>query len=427
MGARRHLPLRPHQEPRRDLLDRHAAADGERVAAHGVGVRLRAGRHHRPLPPHARAGSLLSDGLGRQRPRHRAPRPELLRSPLRPIPPLRPGVRAATRTAQGGDRHLEAQLRRALRAARAGGREGVRADLAPPRSLGRLDPALHDDRGPLPPRVPAGVPPQPGPRRGLPIGGAHALGRRLPDRRRPGRARGPRVAGRVPPRAVRRHRDRHDAPGADPRVRRAGRASRRRALHIALRYRCAHAAVRCRGAGGGPPARRAREGHRHRHDLHVRRRHRRHVVARAAAARALDRRTRRPHPARAAAGRARRRRVAGTGREHSGQGPEDDRRAPARVGRAGRRPAARHPPGEVLRARRPAARDRHQPPVVHPQRRPRARAARAVPRRGARAALVPRAHGRPLRQLGAGAHRRLAHQSPALLRRAVPGVVPDRR
>ena len=29
-----HLPLRPHQDPRPDLLDRHPAADGERPAAH---------------------------------------------------------------------------------------------------------------------------------------------------------------------------------------------------------------------------------------------------------------------------------------------------------------------------------------------------------------------------------------------------------
>ena len=50
------------------------------------------------------------------------------------------------------------------------------------------------------------------------------------------------------------------------------------------------------------------------------------------------------------------------------------------VGRAARRAAADHAPGEVLRAGRPPARDRHHPPVVHPQRRPRRRPARDAAR-----------------------------------------------
>ena len=52
-------------------------------------------------------------------------------------------------------------------------------------------------------------------------------------------------------------------------------------------------------------------------------------------------------------------------------------------------PRPDHPPGEVLREGRPAARDRHHPPVVHPQRRPRRRPARRLLARGARAALAP--------------------------------------
>ena len=47
-------------------------------------------------------------------------------------------------------------------------------------------------------------------------------------------------------------------------------------------------------------------------------------------------------------------------------------------------PRADHPPGQVLREGRPPARDRHQPPVVHPQRRPRRRPARRPARSGAR-------------------------------------------
>ena len=47
------------------------------------------------------------------------------------------------------------------------------------------------------------------------------------------------------------------------------------------------------------------------------------------------------------------------------QGAGPDRRAAARVGRSRRRAAADHARREVLRERRPAARDRHQPAVVH--------------------------------------------------------------
>ncbi len=73
-----------------------------------------------------------------------------------------------------------------------------------------------------------------------------------------------------------------------PGVRRARRASGRRALSAAVRQARAHAAVRRARAGPRAPAGRSREGHRHRDDLHVRRRHRRHVVARAVAAGARD-------------------------------------------------------------------------------------------------------------------------------------------
>ena len=91
-------------------------------------------------------------------------------------------------------------------------------------------------------------------RPGLPARSADAVGRRLPHGGRAGRARGSRAAGRVSPRsgspadrrwpatAVRR--DRHDAARADPRVRRARRASRRRALPAAVRHRGRHAALR---------------------------------------------------------------------------------------------------------------------------------------------------------------------------------------
>ena len=83
--------------------------------------------------------------------------------------------------------------------------------------------------------------------------------------------------------------------------------------------------------------------------------------------------------------------------------------------------------GELLREGRQAPRDRHQPPVVHPQRRSRRGPARgaAGPRRRAR--VQPRLHEGPLRELGQRPQRRLAGVAAALLRRAVPGLVPARR
>ena len=63
---------------RRGLLDRHAAADRQRLAARRPRLLVHAHRRHRALPADARQGRVLSDGVGRQRPADRAPRAELL-------------------------------------------------------------------------------------------------------------------------------------------------------------------------------------------------------------------------------------------------------------------------------------------------------------------------------------------------------------
>ena len=83
---------------------------------------------------------------------------------------------------------------------------------------------------------------------------------------------------------------------------------------------------------------------------------------------------------------------------------------------------ADHPRGEVLGERDPSAGDRHQPAVVHPLP---AQGRDAGPGQGA--GLVARLHAGPVRELGERAHRRLEHHPPAVLRRAVPRLVPDRR
>ena len=67
---------------------------------------------------------------------------------------------------------------------------GLRGAVADPRAVRGLEAALHDDRDGGPGRVPAGVPAQLRPGRGLPPGVPDPVGRHLPDRRRAGRAGG---------------------------------------------------------------------------------------------------------------------------------------------------------------------------------------------------------------------------------------------
>ncbi|MEZ5284396.1 MAG: class I tRNA ligase family protein [Vicinamibacterales bacterium] len=88
--------------------------------------------------------------------------------------------------------------------------------------------------------------------------------------------------------SLRLHRD-YEA-GAHPRLRRPGGAPRRRTIQAAVRVSRADAALRRARAGAGARPRRSREGERHRDDLHLRRHHRRHLVARAEAARPRHRR-----------------------------------------------------------------------------------------------------------------------------------------
>ena len=223
-----------------------------------------------------------------------------------PSLPYDPAFAPPEKPRQAGAPDHPPELRRAVRPAHGRGRAEVRGAVAHARPVGRLVDDLHHDRRAGPPGVAARVPAEPRARRGVPVGGADALGRRLPHGGRAGRARGPRAARRVPRGALRRHRrrrrhrDRDDTARADPRVRGAGRAPRRRALLAALRTRGHHAAVRRAGAGARAPARRSREGVGHRDDLHLRRHHRRHVVARAAAPDPHRHRAGRPAAARAA-------------------------------------------------------------------------------------------------------------------------------
>ena len=114
-----------------------------------------------------------------------------VRRAVRPVAALRPRLRPAgeARPEEAGA-GLAAKLRRALRAMVRRDREALRVAVAPARPLGRLDAEVHDHQPRVDRRRAACVPAQSGPRRGLPGRGAGTVGRDVPDRGRPGRARG---------------------------------------------------------------------------------------------------------------------------------------------------------------------------------------------------------------------------------------------
>ena len=275
------------------------------------------------------------------------------------------------------------QLHRALRGARRRGREGLRDTCAAP-SACRVDWDLTyrtiDDKSRA--ISPAGVPAQLRPRRGLPGRGAHPVGRHLPtavaqaeleDRESP--AHYHRVA--VPPARRRADLHRDHPPRADRR--RASRWSRTPTTSGTSRCsaprsprRCSASRCRCWPTALG----RAGQGLRHRHVLHLRRPHRRHLVARAAAADPRDRRPRRPHASARPRTGSRPRTAAAAYEAIAGQDGLQRQGRRGGAARASRRLLDGEPkqimhPVELLREGRQAPRGRHLPPVVHPQRRPR--------------------------------------------------------
>ena len=252
--------------PRAEVyLGRHAAADRQRLAARRSRLLLHPHRHRRALPAHARQGRLLSDGMGRQRPADRAARAELLRRPLRPVaalrsafqPPEKPGkqpisvsrpnfIELCTRLTVEDEKAFEA-LWRYL---------GLSVDWD-------MTYATIDKRAQRVSQVSF--------LRLLHKGHAYQVEAptlwdvdfrtavaqaELEDREQPGayhRIEFARAEWR------RKDRDRDDAARTDSCVRRAGRASRRRALQAALRNRGRHAALRRARAGQAARARRSRK------------------------------------------------------------------------------------------------------------------------------------------------------------------------
>ena len=279
----RHLRLRPDQEPRGGLLDRHPAADRLRLAARRPRLLLHPHRPRRALPADARQGGLLPDGVGRQRPADRAPGAELLRRPLRPVAALRPRLHPAGEAGpEAAGAGQPAELHRAVRAARrrrtrrSSSRCGARSGS---RSTGSR-PTRRSGRRRRPSRQRAFL-------RNFARGEAYlqeaptlwdvtfqtaVAQAELEAREYPGAL----PPGRLPP-ARRRARCHIETtrPELIPAVRRADRPPRRRALPAAVRHDGHLAGLRRGDPGPRPPGGRARQGRRHRDVLHVRRPHRR--------------------------------------------------------------------------------------------------------------------------------------------------------
>ena len=302
-----------------------------------------------------------------------------------PTPAVRRGLRAAVpgrrREGPPAGAGLATELHRALRRVGRDRRADLRSRAPPARAVVRLVVPVRDDRRALAAREPAGVPPQPAPRRGVPAGSADAVGHRRPHGGRPGRDGGPRTAGRVLQAAF------HRTDGAgDVEI-----DTTRPELVAACVALVAHpdderyqplfgSTVRTPLYGVEVPivAHELAEPDKGTgiamictfgdttdvtwwRELAL---EMRPIIGRDG--RIL------PTPPPGVAGRAVRRHR----RVDRRPGAEEGRRAAGGVRRDRRRAAPDHPRGEVLRARQPPLGDRHQPPVVHPQRRPRRRAPR---------------------------------------------------
>ena len=225
------LPVRSSAGAVGGFLHRHSAADRQWGFARRARVQLHADRLRGPLPADAGAGGVLPDGLGRQRPAHRAQGAELLRRALRPVGAPRRKLRTARRPRRART-HRPAELHRPVPATHRHRRAGVRGPVPAPRCVGGLGPHVHHHRRALPAGVTAGLPAQPGPRRGLPGRGPVPVGRHVPHRRGAGRTGGPPAPGSLP------------SSGLRPRRRQRGRTHRDHAAGDAGGLRGARGAPR---------------------------------------------------------------------------------------------------------------------------------------------------------------------------------------
>ena len=293
VGGRGHLSIRSHEAARGDLRHRYAAADRERDPA----PRLRDVATPTPTSWRVSGGCAATRSSTRWAGTTTGSRPSAAyrttsacdatrRCPTTRVRRRRPRTRRTTTPCRSSR-----ELHRALRAPDRRGREGVRIALPSPRAVGRLDAYVHDDR-----RVSRGVP-----RNAGSFGCSRAGSRTRPRRPRCGTSTsGPAVAqaeiedreidGVVPPGRVR---------------------SREGGGHVEIETSRPELIPACVAIVAHPDDERYRplvgstvltplfrvpvpvvpheladpgEGNRRRADLHVRRRHRRDLVARARSA-----------------------------------------------------------------------------------------------------------------------------------------------
>ena len=409
MGGAGHLPLRPDEDPRAGLLHRHPAADGERVAARRARLLLHAHRHRSRATSGCAAARSSTRWAGTTtgcRPsagcRTTTASAATRRCPTTPAfaPPEKPDAKQQVPISP-------AQLRRAVRAADRRGRD--RRFEALWRRLGlsvdwSQTYATIDDR--VARRVAARVPAQPRARRGLPGRGARRCGTSpsAPRSRRPSWRTASSPAPTTGSPSTRadgaggRHRD-HPARAAPRRASRSSRTPTTSATSRCSAPRCARRCSTSRSRCVAHHARRPREGRGHRDDLHLRRPHRRHVVARARTCRrarssaATAGCSARPPPGLDSAEPAARRTPSWPARPSS---PRARRMVDLlRASRRPRRRAARRPRTWPSSTRRATSRSRSSPaaPVVHPQRRPgRPTCARRSLARGRELHVAPGVH-----------------------------------
>ena len=205
MGGDRRVPVRPHRAPFRRLLDRHAAADGQRLAARRPRVLLHAHRRRSRASSGcaARPCSIRWGGTTTACRPSAACRTTSASAAIRRCRTTRRFSRRTSRRKQpiSVSRPNFIELCARLTARR---REGLRGAVALPRvcrSTGSMTYATIDRRvaAHLAARVPAALSQGPG----VPARGADVVGRRLPHRGRAGRARRSRTAGCVSPHPLR--------------------------------------------------------------------------------------------------------------------------------------------------------------------------------------------------------------------------------
>ena len=200
LGGRWHVPVRPEPHACRGVLDRHAAADGQRLACtSGTCSRTRTPTSSPAFSGcAARRCSIRWDGTTTVSRPSAACRTTTGYGAIRRCHTIR-RFEPPAHAGQAAGFGVAAEFRRALPATDRRRREGVRASVALSRPVGRLVDDLRDDQPPGAARVAGVVPAAVAAGHRVSARGADAMGCRFPHRGRAGGARRSRAARRVSP------------------------------------------------------------------------------------------------------------------------------------------------------------------------------------------------------------------------------------